>query len=236
MAEQKKRMLRIFRWSYALLGALTLLLSYFFMMNGVHHQYGPVKAFVHVFRLFTNQSNLLVVLWAFLELKRTSNRTTPKKELEFSYVPRTFRGALVVYIFMTFLVYHVFLRNAYTVTGPSVIINGITHYIIPAAYILDWYITEKRQTYNINHIFFWMLYPVGYLVIGISYGKVTGNFPYEYLNWHLEGLSYIMVYGKMIIMCFIAVSILCVCINRQTLFKRKNVKIRNLTSPQKGGK
>ncbi|WP_207646041.1 Pr6Pr family membrane protein [Tindallia californiensis] len=209
-----------------------MLLSYLFMMNGVHHQYGPVKAFVHVFRLFTNQSNLLVVLWAFLELKRTNQ----KKELEFSYMPGTFRGGLVVYIFMTFLVYHLFLRNTYTVTGPSVIINGVTHYIIPAAYILDWYLTEKRQIYRFTHIFFWMLYPLGYLVIGISYGKITGSFPYEYLNWHLEGLSYIIGYGTIIIMCFIAVSILCVCINRQTLFKRKNVKSRNLISPQKEGK
>lgn len=214
MRSETKKGLRIFRWCYGLMGGFALAASYLFMMNGVHHEYGPIRAAGSVFRLFTNQSNLLVVVWVFAELMRThNNRKNTQKTVAYSF----FRGGLTVYIFMTFLVYHIFLRHAYLVEGPNAIINIITHYVIPAAYILDWYWTEERQIYRMKYVLFWMVYPSLYTLVGIVYGKITGTFPYEYLNWELESFGYIILYGIMALMIFVIAGIVCVLVNQQTL-------------------
>ncbi|GEM_PF-3020936 len=200
MSDRKESLIQAFRWVYGLLGASALLASYIFMMNGVHHDYDPLTAAGSVLRLFTNQSNLLVVVWTFYAIIKKG------KTGGHSLLPVSLRGALGLYIGITFLIYHFFLRGAYSVSGPNLVVNTTTHYVIPFAYLLDWLLTETRGIYRWKHIGYWMIYPTVYVSVGIIAGVVGGHFPYAFLNWHQQSMRDIMMYGGAALMGFLAIS------------------------------
>ena len=218
MGDRKENLIQAFRWSYGLLGATALVASYIFMMNGVHHAYGPLKAAGSVLRLFTNQSNLLVVMWVFYAILKKG------KPDEHASFPVSLRGALGLYIGMTFLIHHFFLRDAYPVSGPNIAVNFITHYVIPFAYLLDWLLTETRGIYRWKHIGYWMIYPTVYALIGFAVGVISGHFPYSFLDWHQQSLGYIMMYGVAALVVFLMASLLLVYLNKKLGYYSESMK------------
>ncbi|RQD69089.1 MAG: hypothetical protein D5S00_07720 [Tindallia sp. MSAO_Bac2] len=219
MGDGKENLTRAFRWFYGILGASALVASYIFMMNGIHHDYGPLKAAGSVLRLFTNQSNLLVVTWAFYAIFKKG------KPDERAWFPVSLRGALGLYIGMTFLIYHFFLRGAYSVSGPNLAVNIITHYAIPFAYLLDWLLTESPGIYRWKHIGYWMIYPAVYALTGITVGVISGNFPYSFLGWHHQGMEYLVIYGAAALIIFLMVSAGLVYFNKTRYIKANGSRL-----------
>ncbi|KKK88288.1 hypothetical protein LCGC14_2744670, partial [marine sediment metagenome] len=42
--------------------------------------------------------------------------------------------------------------------------NLIVHYIIPIAFIIDWVLTEIKIRYQWSDLWYWIIYPIGYIV------------------------------------------------------------------------
>lgn len=171
-----------FRMAYGFVGLVALLLNYLFMLNGVHHDFGPLQGSYRLMRLFTNQTNLLVVAWSLYSCLKTPERR------EGLYLPRGLRGGLLVYITLAMAVFHVYLRQGYSLTPPLFAVSLLTHYLVPLAYLTDWLLTEPRGCYRWKYLWSWTLYPVGYWLVTMIIGSETGEYPYPFLNWQEQGI------------------------------------------------
>ena len=93
------------RMAYGLAGLTALFFSYLFMLNGVHHQFTPRWGAYRFLRLFTNQTNLMVVAWSLISCLKV-----PDEQAGVS-LPKGLRGALAAYITLTMVLFHFYLRQ-----------------------------------------------------------------------------------------------------------------------------
>lgn len=131
---------------------------------------------VNFFSHFTIQSNLLVALWLSLAL-------WSGKRSGFSIVQRpAVRGAVTVYITVTYLIYSLVLASSWIPTGWEHLYSNLNHYIIPVGFILDWVLFEEKRNYRWKFLIYWMAYPIVYLLYVQVYGTLTGNYLYFFLD------------------------------------------------------
>ena len=143
----------------------------------------------HPLIYFTYQSNALVLIWLFLALLW---RNQPEK-LEKICGP--IRGAITVYISVTFIVYGIVLAPLANPTGIDIYLNLIHHYITPFVFIVDFFITERKQ-YRWIYTLPWLVYPHLYLIFSFVFGSITGVNIYFFLDFPSLGFAkYLMWYG-----------------------------------------
>ena len=140
------------------------------------------------FSYFTIQTNLLVVLWlsaAILQCKDVSQTGVLQPKI---------KGAVTLYITITFLVYAILLDRLWNPTGFPLLFTTISHYITPVAFILDWLLFEKRQTYQWRFLIHWMIYPLGYFAYTQLYGGITGIYLYPFVDLPALGWGNMMLW------------------------------------------
>lgn len=174
--EKRKNFFLFFRSFYVLYGLVILSINYLFLINGVHHSYSPLRGFFNSLTLFTIQTNLLVILWG---LSMVSYSLGYKRTFLLS---DSIRGAILVYISATFLVFILYLRNVFDLSGYRYIIHISTHYIIPLSYILDWFLTQKGRSYSWKNPFYWLSYPLVFLIFHIIYAYSFDGYIYPFLD------------------------------------------------------
>ncbi len=170
---------RLFPWFLVILGWSAILLNHIYLMNGLHHSYGFFEALFHGLKLYTIQSNILVLLSLSFALNY-------KRKGFFLTEPKV-RTALAVYITVTMLTFFVVLRQDYRTTGMLHAIHVITHYIIPGGYLIDWFFTVDPKDHHWRDSLKWIIYPLGYGLFSIIYGRTVGDYAYPFLD--IEVLS-----------------------------------------------
>lgn len=174
--EKRNKFFLIFRSFYVLYGMIILAFNYLFLINGVHHSYSPLRGFFNSLNLFTIQTNLLVIFWG---LSMIFYSLGYKKS--FLLTP-SIRGGILVYISATFLIFLLYLRNIFDLSGYRYIIHLSTHYIIPLSYILDWLLTEKGRSYSWKSPFYWLFYPFIFLIFHMIYAYAFDGYIYPFLD------------------------------------------------------
>lgn len=170
------------RMAYGLAGLTALFFSYLFMLNGVHHQFTPRWGAYRFLRLFTNQTNLMVVAWSLISCLKV-----PDEQAGVS-LPKGLRGALAAYITLTMVLFHFYLRQGYWLTPPLFLVSLVTHYVVPLAFLVDWRLTEPRGSYQWRHLTYWLFYPGAYWLTAMVIGSLTGAYPYPFLDWQQQGI------------------------------------------------
>lgn len=178
--ENNKIRLWAFRWFLVTLGWGTIILNQIFLMNGLHHDYGFFQALFHGLKLFTIQSNILVLMSLSFAL------VYRKKEKSHFLINPKVRTAFAVYITLTMLTFFIVLRQDYQTTGILHGIHLITHYIIPGGYLIDWFITVRGE-YRWTDSLRWTIYPLIYGLFSLLYGRIVGDYAYPFLD--IEELS-----------------------------------------------
>ncbi len=139
-------------------------------------------------KYFTYQSNALVLIWLILALLWRNN---PEK---LDKICGPIRGAITVYISVTFIVYGIVLAPLSNPTGIGAIQNLIHHYLNPVVFILDFFYTERKQ-YRWIYILPWLIYPHLYLIFSFIFGSITGDYIYFFLDYPQLGfIKYLMWY------------------------------------------
>lgn len=136
--------------------------------------YGPINTE----KYFTYQSNIFIVAWLFLALIWRANPGKLQK------ICGSLRGAITVYISVTFIVYGIILAPLSHPTGAEIYLNIIHHYLDPAVFIFDFFYTE-RTTYKAWNLLYWFIYPHIYLEFAFIWGTFIqkGDFIYEFLDY-----------------------------------------------------
>jgi hypothetical protein len=108
-----------------------------------------------------------------------------------------------------------FLERLYNPDGIDLYLSIISHYITPLAFVLDWYLTEERGSYQWRYAIHWLLYPVCYLLFSQIYGRLTGSYLYPFLNQPALGWGGLAIWVAGLFCFFILLGCIYIAINRR---------------------
>ena len=163
---------------------------------------------------YTNLSNLVCLLFyilltakTILDIKREGIKGTTM------LLPH-FKGAFVLMITITFLVYHLMLSGsgfamADGITVQFSISNILLHYVVPIMVILDWFIFDRKNIFRWFDPLLWLIIPFVYFVFALIRAEFGGNlsgrntrYPYFFIDVDALGWPGVMTYTAIIAVAF----------------------------------
>ncbi len=156
---------------------------------------------------FTIQSGLMVTV-IFILLLISQIRGKPE-----SPSPAV-RSAVLLYIIITSAIFLALLNNSVNFTGLSKAVLYINHLLTAILLIIDNVISIKPKIYKWKLLFYWMIYPVAYLIFSIVEGLAFCRFRYPFLNFNeMDIYSYFLIIF-MLVMIFIGTGALIIFLNK----------------------
>ena len=192
---------------------LVATLSWFTLIASVVNyglNYGPILEWFNSFKAFTIQTNFMVTVWLTLAILWHNKPETLEK------ITGPLKGALTVYITITFIFFAVLLSPFYQPTGFAAFSNIVFHYITPIAFIIDWILTENKVRYKWKYLLYWILtYPVFYQAFVFIHGTFTGNYIYYFFDINALGILGVALFVSIIFTTGIVLGCLYIAINRK---------------------
>lgn len=132
------------------------------------------EALIRFFSYFTIQINILaaLVLTAFA-LKASSDEW-----LVHPFV----RSAIAVYIAMVGITYHTLLRHLWDPQGAQWVADMSLHTVMPAFYLMFWLACVRKAGLRWYDPLLWLIYPLFYLAFVLVRGRVSGFYPYPFID------------------------------------------------------
>jgi hypothetical protein len=168
----------MYRWVFGLLGAVTV--AWGFRDSVLDGGF----SWVSYFSFFTILSNISAIV---VFLLGAWPRTSVRDPWLFGFV----RGAVTVYMTITFVVSEVLLRGVEG-GGPQWILD-IEHRVMPAAVLLDWLLMPPARRIGVRRAMAWLIIPVVYLVYSEVRGAVVHFYPYPFLDPRPHGVLHVLV-------------------------------------------
>ncbi|MGA9284159.1 MAG: Pr6Pr family membrane protein [Solirubrobacteraceae bacterium] len=145
---------------------------------------GPGVSDADYFSYFTVLSNLFASAMLLYGALRPAGERSGTIEM--------FRGAAVVYILTTGIVY-LLLLSGHAPAYPWV--NAILHYVMPVAVTLDWLLDPPHVRLDpARTVVLWMAFPLLYIVYTLARGAIVSWYPYLFVDPHRSG-GYLLVAG-----------------------------------------
>lgn len=159
----------------ALLGWATLLRQFYLSMMasgvvGISQWEGVVRFFSY----FTVQTNIL----AALVLTAFAIKTGPEEWLVHPFV----RSAVATYIVMVGIIYNTVLRPLESLQNVMSFTNIVMHYVMPVVYLLFWLTCVRKAGLRWYDPLLWLIYPLFYLGFVLARGKMSGFYPYPFID------------------------------------------------------
>lgn len=178
-------------------GVLTLAAIVTQILNLVDAEiFDPTRFFL----FFTILSNLLATA-VFLEGGR-------RQLVGAAPVPDLWRGAAVVYMTVTFVVFAVLLRGLQEELQTNIVwVDTVLHRVMPVAVMADWLIEPPHRALNFRRsVTTWLLPPVIWTTFTLLRGAVDGWYPYPFLDPANGGYGTVALYAVGIFVLFLLVA------------------------------
>jgi hypothetical protein len=154
---------------------------------------------LNFFTFFTILSNLLA-MGVLLESGRRQLAGSPP-------VPDMWRGAAVVYMTVTYLVFAVLLRDAQEQLQTHVPwVDSVLHRVAPIAIMADWLIDPPHQPIAFRRGLTWLGFPVAWTAFTVVRGAIDGRYPYPFLDPANGGYGVVALYVVAILVLLLAVT------------------------------
>jgi hypothetical protein len=154
---------------------------------------------LNFFTFFTILSNLLAIA-VFLEGGRRQLAGHPP-------VPDLWRGAAVVYMTITYLVFAVLLRDMQEQLQTHVgWVDSVLHRVMPIAVMADWLIEPPHAPIAFRRaVGPWLAFPLAWTAFTLIRGEIDGRYPYPFLDPANGGYVSVALYSIAILALFLAV-------------------------------
>jgi hypothetical protein len=116
--------------------------------------------------------------------------------------------AIAGYITIVGLIYQIALRHLWQPEGQQWVIDELLHTIIPLAVIFFWYFNESSFPIRFQQIGVWLIFPLVYFILILILGGFSNFYPYPFVSVSALGLIRVLVNGGLLIILYIALSIL----------------------------
>ncbi len=203
----KQAIIRVLRVVTAFLAWFGVIGFSVLAFNGNNDDGGGIGAVFGTLSTFTIQTNLFVAVWS------TAALVAPESRFGQWLQRPVVRGAILLYITVTFTVFAALLEGLDDSDGLTEFLSIATHYIVPIAFIVDWLLTEKHGSYEWRMIPWFYIYPLAYLAYLMVRGSITDDYIYPFLNlneigWVGLGIAVValLVYGVVLSTIYIGLS------------------------------
>jgi hypothetical protein len=154
---------------------------------------------LNFFTFFTILSNLLAMA-VLLEGGRRQLTGQPP-------LPDLWRGAAVVYMTVTYLVFAVLLRDLQEELQTHVAwVDSVLHRVTPIVLMVDWLIEPPHQPIPFRRaVVPWLAFPLAWTAFTLVRGAIDGRYPYPFLDPANGGYGVVALYCIGIFALFLAV-------------------------------
>ncbi|MEO5500149.1 MAG: Pr6Pr family membrane protein [Ginsengibacter sp.] len=170
---------------------------------------------VRYFSFFTILSNLIVAIYFTRLLFRQNNHTT------FTHKRNENLTAITVYILVVGLVYQVVLRSLWHPQGLQMWVDELLHTLIPVAVLIFWFLYQNADLLKWKSIFSWLSYPLVYLVFILIRGRVSGYYPYPFVDVNQLGIQKVMINSVFLLLFFVFISAILIGLGKLMLSKKQ---------------
>ncbi|MFL6088632.1 MAG: Pr6Pr family membrane protein [Aeromicrobium sp.] len=130
---------------------------------------------VNFFSYFTIECNIAVFLTLILSAVAVAANENDRLGV--------LRGAVTVYIGVVGIGFSVLLAGIEDATLTAVPWdNVVLHYVVPVAATLDYLVDRPAHRLSFKKSFIWLLFPITYVIYSLTRGRLTGWYPYPFLN------------------------------------------------------
>ncbi len=165
---------RIFSISGAITGWFAVLLQLYLI---IVNRTAPVpETLIRFISYFTILTNMMVATYFTSRLVGRENR------LRRFFSTASSSTAIVVYITVVGLVYQVLLRHLWSPEGWQLVADELLHSVIPLFTIVFWWVVPEKRDVRWKSIFSWLVYPVCYLIFILIRGRLSGFYPYPFVD------------------------------------------------------
>ena len=116
---------------------------------------------------------------------------------------------------MVGIVYQILLRHLWQPAGIQFIVDESLHTLNPLLVIIYWYLYEKKWSVNYSQVKLWLVYPLGYMACVLIRGRLSGFYPYPFINVVKIGLARAIVNSGLLTLTFVAISCFFIFIGRK---------------------
>src|SRR5690606_15501653 len=126
---------------------------------------------LNFFTFFTILSNLLAMGVLLEGGRRMLTGAQP--------VPDMIRGAAVVYMTVTYLVFAVLLRDSQEELQTHVAwVDAVFHRLAPVVLMVGWVVDPPRKPISFRRSLWWLTFPLAWLAFTMIRGAIDGRYPY----------------------------------------------------------
>jgi hypothetical protein len=200
---------RSFAATAALLGwlalALQLLLSIQLTIANGQGALAGVWAYVGYFTILTN------VLAA---LALTAAASGPRGAVNRFFTRPDVHSAIAMSIFIVAAIYNLMLRQLWQPHGWQIVADNVLHVVMPALFLLYWWLAVPKATLRWPQAMVWQLYPAAYFTYALIRGAVNHWYPYPFLDVGTLGYLRVLINACMVLLVFVVVAVLLVALGR----------------------
>ena len=198
---------RLWRAAFAVIGWAALALQYLLMVAPVEG-WAVLDRTVNYFSFFTILATILVAL-AF-----TGPLITPTRRIAQWTTDPGFRAAAATYILIVGVVYHFMIAPYWKPQGLTYGVNLVLHYVMPAAFLLDWLWFTPRGRLGWLGPVKWLSVPVVYGGWTLAHGLTTHWWPYGFVDVDALGLGRVLAIFAGLLAGFLLVGLALVGLDR----------------------
>lgn len=198
---------RAYRAIFALVGWFAIGLQYWLTITG-NPAIGAGELTLNFFSYFTILTNLVVAL------ALTGPVVAPNSAFGRWTASEGVRAAIAMYIAVVGVTYHFLLSHVWDPQGLLFISNGLLHYVMPAAFVLDWLLfTPKGRLRWIDPVK-WLSMPLIYTGWTLIHGYASGWWPYWFMNVPELGLAKAAFWAGVMLASFLIAGLVIAAIDR----------------------
>jgi hypothetical protein len=191
----------------AFLGWFSVVLQFYLII--INREASVPETIIRYFSFFTILTNLLItVCFTFLLCNPLSSWG------RFFSNPSTLT-AFAVYIAIVGLVYNGILRFLWSPQGVQQFVDELLHLVNPLWFLLFWIFFVPKSRLKWKNVFFWLLYPLFYLIFILIRGSVSGFYPYPFINVNNLGYPGVLVNCLVLFLGFLLISLLFIWIGKR---------------------
>ena len=200
-------MARLYRAVFACVGWFAVALQYgVTLADNPDSSAGELT--LNFFSYFTILSNILVAL------ALTAPVVAPNSRLGRWSASEGMRAAVAMYIAVVGLTYHFLLADVWDPQGWLLVANTLLHYVMPLAFVIDWLAFTPKGRLRWVDPTKWLVPVLIYGAWTLLHGKLSGWWPYWFVDVDKLGLGRTVVYFAGLLVFFLIVGLIVVAIDR----------------------
>ena len=136
--------------------------------------------------------------------------------------------AIAMSIVIVAVIYNLMLRQLWHPHGWQIVADNILHVVMPALFLLHWWLAIPKATLRWPQVFVWQAYPATYFAYVLLRGAVNGWYPYPFLDVTTLGYLRVLIDACAVLLVFVVVALLLVALGRWQV--RRSVKVAALSA------